>query len=408
MATKPRTEAQLARAAKAFLAAGGNYTKAGRALGITAPTLRAQIEDVRKRFPKLLPVEPPPMAPRAAVPEQAKPAATAAEVMQAHRADQRAAAALHQVAVLREALAASESKLLAFTALRGAKVDHLAWAMPKPALRKRATLMPLLMLSDFQTGEVIKPAELDGMNAYNTDIFHGAADFPGCIYAQLGDVISGGLHLDLSETDDLPSVPAIRAVFQAEREGIKQLRAKFGRVHVVRINGNHDRTTHKPRSKNQAGTSFGTLLSWWLQTAFEHDPNVTFQVPSSPDALVKVLGWNVLCTHGDRMGSSGGKGFIGTEAAILRGHHQMFKSWSDGGIIPDLILSAHFHTETKTVRGFGNGSMAGFSQYARDLRAIPDAARQWLLFMHDEFKVSHQFSLQLSERPRRLMLDAAA
>jgi hypothetical protein len=282
------------------------------------------------------------------------------------------------------------------------------------------------MLSDFQAGEVIKPAELDGMNAYNIDIFHqryrlaiektiefathhvGAAEFPGCMYWQLGDVISGGLHFDLVETDDLPSVPAIREVFRAECEGIRQLLAKFGRVHVVRINGNHDRTTPNPRSKNQAGLSFGTLLSWWIQTAFENEPRVTFHVPDSVDALVRVFDWKVLLSHGDKMGSSGGKGFIGTEATILRGHHQLFKSWSDGGVVPDLIGTGHFHTETKTVRGLGNGSLAGYSQFARDIRAIPDCARQWLLFMHPQHKVTHNISLRLSGWPKRTMLDAAA
>ena len=396
---------------RAFLANDGSYYKAAQERGIDHKTMRSHIARARKEFPNLL-AEPPPRA--------------ASDVLQDHRSNIERGRIQQENYVLREALASAEEKLTAFTSLRKAKPESLNWTLAAPNVAKRATLMPCLMLSDFQTGEVIRPGELDGMNAYNTDIFQeryklaiektinlatkhvGSADFPGCMYWNLGDVVSGGLHLDLAETDDLPSVPAIRAVFQAEREGIKQLRAKFGRVRVVRVNGNHDRTTPKPRSKNQAGLSFGTLLSWWLETAFEDDDRVTFHTPASPDALVKVFGWNVILSHGDKMGSGGGKGFIGPEAPIIKGHHQLFKNWSDGGHVPDLICTGHYHTELKTVRGFGNGSLAGYSQYARDLRAIPDAARQWLLFMHPELKVAHQFSLQLSDRPQRVMLDYAA
>jgi hypothetical protein len=414
----------LAATYKAFMESGCKAGPAAKALGISRGCIEGRLSTLWEQNPSLKPENAPIQG--GDIPVIHKPAPTSDEVMRAHRAEQAASRSKVEASVLRSALADAQEKIVALTSLRAAKPDALNWTMPKPTLQKRGVLMPCLVLSDFQAGEVIKPAELDGMNAYNIDIFHeryrlaiektiefathhvGAAEFPGCQYWQLGDVISGGLHFDLSETDDLPSVPSIRAVFQAECEGIKQLRARFKRVHVVRINGNHDRTTPKPRSKNQAGLSFGTLLSWWLQTAFEGDPNVTFHVPASPDALVRVFDWNVVLQHGDRMGSSGGKGFIGTEATILRGHHQMFKSWSDGGQTPDMICSGHYHTETKTVRGYGNGSLAGYSQYARDLRAIPDAARQWLLFMHQSHKVTHNISLRLSEFPKRRMLDAAA
>ncbi len=415
----------LADAYRQYISEDCNVDRTAAKIGVSRGCVEGRLRRFFEANPTLRPLRGPSATARAGI-SVPPPLPTAPEVLHAHRSEQHARREAAKVAVLRDALDEAENKIRAMTSLRAARPEELVWQTRKPAAAKRGVLMPCLVLSDFQTGEVIRPAELDGMNAYNTDIFHeryrraiekaiefathhvGAAEFPGCMYWQLGDVISGGLHLDLSETDDLPSVPAIREVFRAEREGIKQLRAKFGRVHVVRINGNHDRTTPKPRSKNQAGTSFGTLLSWWLQSEFDSDPKVTFQVPSSPDALVRVFDWNVVLTHGDRMGSSGGKGFIGTEATILRGHHQMFKSWSDGGQVPDMIVSGHLHTETKTVRGYGNGSLAGYSQYARDLRAIPDCARQWLLFMHAEHKVTHNISLRLSDFPKRRMLDAAA
>jgi hypothetical protein len=71
----------------------------------------------------------------------------------------------------------------------------------------------------------------------------------------------------------------------------------------------------------------------------------------------------------------------------------------------DLVLTGHLHTSLKLELGYGNGSLCGYGEYARDLRCTPAAAAQWLFFMHRETMVSHAFELQLSDRPRRRVVD---
>ncbi len=333
---------------------------------------------------------------------------------------------LDERAVLRQRVAALERRIIAeeawrqrFTSLHGTADEPVDW-LPTPAIGRQNSMIPVLFTSDFQCGEVVRPEEIDGINAYNQEIFidryqrmiektvdlarncTGATDFPYAVYLRGGDAISGEIHDELAQTNDLSSVPALRLLQQQEREGIRKLRSEFGRVRVISIAGNHGRTVHKPHAKGYTERSYETLLSWWLADTFEGDPNVTFYTPKSGEALFEVAGWNWLMAHGDRMGSKGGKGFIGPSATIARGHAKLYQNWAATGRRLDLILTGHLHTSVKLERGYANGSIVGYNEFARDIQALPDTAKQWLLFAHEKHMVSHAFELVLSERPQRM------
>ncbi len=298
-------------------------------------------------------------------------------------------------------------------------IPELQVKWPQIIVPEHTLLDPVLFTSDLQVGEVIDPDELDGMNEYNQDVFveryqrlidrtidldkfHvGPHASNGIYYLRGGDEISNSIHKELLECNDLSAVPAIRLLMQHEREGIRRLRSEFGRVHVVSIPGNHDRTDFKPQSSKYTENSFATLLSWWLESVFDGDPNVTFQTPKSGDAFFQVQGHNFLLAHGDRMGSRGGQGFVGPVATIARGHQRLFQNWAKTGLVPRVILTGHLHTAVQTEHGFGNGCLPGYSPYARDLQMKPDQAKQLLLFVHAKRCVSAQYWVQLSDYPVR-------
>jgi len=336
----------------------------------------------------------------------------------------------NQVAELKARAKAAEERLIAaederdnLLRLKATPIEPVEW-LAAPAIQKRTHLTPILFSSDFQLGEVIQAAEIDGMNAYNVDIFDeryhkliessidlathhtGASDYPGIIYLRGGDAISGGIHLELQDTDELSSIPAIRHLVRQEKAGIRRLKDRFGRVRVISIPGNHGRTTMKPRGKGYVGHSYETAATWWLQESFDNDPTIEFVSPASGDAFFKVYGWKCLLAHGDRMGSRGGAGFVGPSATIARGQQKLFQNWAATGRMPDLILTGHLHTSLKTPWGYANGSVAGYSEYARDIQARPDAAKQWLLFAHEKRCISQAFEVQLSERPLRSQVNA--
>lgn len=319
------------------------------------------------------------------------------------------------------ALLDASAKLALTQGVETQVVPPLNWSVKKPEIGKATVLTPLLFTSDFQCGEVIRPDEVDGLNKYDKDIFSsryksliektislssthvGNAAFPGIVYLRGGDAISGEIHDELTRTNDLSSCPAVMWLVRHEAEGIRQLKAKFGKVKVISIPGNHGRTTKMPQSKGYVEFNYETLVAHFLQTLFDDDPNVSFFTPKSGDAYFEVEGWYILASHGDRMGSRGGAGFVGPAATIARGHKKLYDNWTMTGRPVNLILTGHLHTSLKLELGYGNGALAGYGEYARDIRATPDAAKQWLLFFHKREKVSHQFEVRLSEFPQRLI-----
>jgi predicted phosphodiesterase len=264
--------------------------------------------------------------------------------------------------------------------------------------------VPLLFQSDEQWGEVIDLEEMGGLNRYDRHVAaaryrrlieatikcclppHSAAAPPVFYYCMGGDSISGSIHEELAETNDLSSIPAVRDYCANVRWGIETLRRELGcPIVVVRVPGNHDRTTAKPRHKKYVETSFDSVISWHLEMIFADDPNVTFLIPKENDAYFKVAGWNVLLTHGDMMGTGGGQGYIGAVAPISKGHRKLAETYLQAGKPVDCVLTGHFHVAVETEYGFGNGCLPGFSEYARlRLRAKPSPPVQWLLHFHPE------------------------
>jgi hypothetical protein len=188
--------------------------------------------------------------------------------------------------------------------------------------------IPILFTSDFQVGERVRAQELGGLNEYDAEIFQDryskliertidlafnhmvCPEYPGIIYLRGGDAISGELHQELRETNDLHSVPAVKCVVEAEAAGITALAERFGRVHVISIAGNHGRTHIKPVSKRYASTNFDTLTAWWLESWFKNDSRVTFWTPDAIDAPFNVYGFDIVLTHGDNIGARGVQGLL--------------------------------------------------------------------------------------------------
>lgn len=262
--------------------------------------------------------------------------------------------------------------------------------------------VPILFCSDFQVGETIRPEEVDHYNAFNLDIFRaryrrmlertldllqhhrGANEYPVFYYLRGGDGISNEIHLDLERTNDAFAIPAIRALAEEEAAGLKLLHDELKcPIRVISVPGNHDRTTLKPMHKGYVETSYDSIIVWWLEGWFRKQDWISFHAPLSGDAFFSVFDTNFLLTHGDRMGSRGGQGFIGPIATIARGHKKIVDEYITTGRRVDVVLTGHLHTSVKTEHGFGNGSLAGYSEYARSFRAKPAPPKQWLFKVNE-------------------------
>lgn len=278
--------------------------------------------------------------------------------------------------------------------------------------------VPILFCSDFQWGEVIRANELDGINAFNREIasrryqklIERTIDlatqhmvrpkYPGIVLVRGGDMISGDIHDELRKTNDLQSVPAALNLVEHESAGIRALAERFGRVWVVSLAGNHGRVTVKPEAKRYVETNYDYLIACMLEREFRNDERIAFHTPKSGDALFTVAGRRFLATHGDRIGSRGGQGFIGPAATITRGMKKLHDYYSSLGMMVDHQLVGHFHVALELEYGWSNGSLPGYSEYARDFRLRPQPPMQWLLFVHPKYGVTCRWPILLEPKAK--------
>lgn len=273
----------------------------------------------------------------------------------------------------------------------------------------------ILHISDVHYGETVNIDEMDGANKYDASIararlgrlFAKGADLmtefwkgepPDEIIVALGgDLISGDIHLELMNTNE-PAVPAtVREVGERIAGGILLLRQKVGvPIRVLSVPGNHGRLSLKPQSKRRAANSLDLLATDFAEAALRgSDKGITFYQTASPDAYFSAYGFHFCLTHGDAMGSKGGQGYIGPGATIIRGHRKLIDtSWRSGRPV-HYVLTGHLHTTLRTPFGYANGSVVGYSEYARDLRADPEAARQNMLVVHKTHGVINHQELHL-------------
>ena len=339
------------------------------------------------------------------------------EIPLAHRQEQRLK---DQIADLRRKLRESDRELNATEDFRQT-IFGLGEPMPlieHPLSAKKgekAPEIPILFTSDFQWGEVIKREEMGGTNEYNR---HIAADRykrlieaaircaklnsdnppPMLYYLRGGDAISGSIHEELAETNDLSSIPAVQDLCQHERWGIETLSEELGcHVRVVSVPGNHDRTTKRPRHKGYVETSFDSIISWHLEMCFAGDDRFSFFSPAQNDAYFQIYDQNFVLTHGDMMGTGGGQGYIGPVAPITKGHRKVVESYLQEGKQVDYVLTGHYHTSVETEYGFGNGCLPGPSEYSRlKIRAKPSPPTQWMLFVDKDHGITVRRKLMVA------------
>ncbi|MDE2103120.1 MAG: hypothetical protein KGL39_38095 [Patescibacteria group bacterium] len=318
-------------------------------------------------------------------------------------------------------IARLQDRLRALEWASGSSAEPASWTLPDRR-RARGEHMPYLLTSDFQIGEVIRREETDNAHGYNASIFvaryrklitgvidlseehrRGGWKFPGIIYARGGDTISGGIHEDLSETDELTPIESVELAFREEAAGIKHLLDAFGRVDVKdNGGGNHDRVTHKPRSKRANALSYDRLVGFMLRREFRAEPRVTFQTTESPDVFFPIYETNVLLTHGDKIGSRGGQGYIGPAATIMRGAQKVIMEQQALGRRVDRVDCGHFHTEFYGGYVLANGCLPGYSEYAKMNRLRPTQPSQWLVFHHPKYGAVDFASMVLEEPIARI------
>ena len=288
------------------------------------------------------------------------------------------------------------------------------WAAPaKPT--KKGRVAGLLHISDLHNGEVVRADEVHGVNEYNPSIFRDrvrrlfaaaveilprwSADsvLVGNVVAVNGDLVSGDIHDELRRTNEGTAFEQVYAVADELAAGIEKVSA-LGPVWVTFTPGNHGRTTEKTHAKRVSMLSYDMMVGELVKRHFSSRKDVVVLLSSGPDLEFSVLGSAIFQSHGDALGTGGGKGFAGPVLPIARGAKNVELQAYRMRKRHDVILTAHYHTSSNPARGvLANGSVIGYNEFANRIRASIEPPQQWLALLHERWGIRERCEIQLGD-----------
>jgi hypothetical protein len=357
--TQPVSKAILQQAVNAVAAAGGNQTKAASDLGITRACLVSRLSRAKQEGVKPSKGDP------------SDPAILRADIKRLKAEIGR----LEEQALTEQTI---KDEILELASDVG-KLSTPPWMFDTRKPHKSPGV-PSLFLSDFHWGEVVDPAQVNGVNEYNVEIAHRRLntlaesavrllqilspkmDYPGIVVPLGGDMISGNIHDELAHTNEINTMPTVLDLYGALCGFLSGMADTFGRVFVPCVTGNHGRDTHKIWTKDRHHTSFDWLLYCFLAKHFEKDKRFTFYIPDGSDAYFRIYDHRYLMTHGDQF--RGGDGMIGALGPLIRGDHKKRSRNAQIGMEYDTMICGHWHQDVFLRRLIVNSSLKGYDEYA--------------------------------------------
>ena len=282
--------------------------------------------------------------------------------------------------------------------------------------------IPMVMWSDWHWGENVSKVEVGGVNEYNPKIARKRLmklvdktiflvdrfkeqKYPGIVVNLGGDMISGDIHEELSDTNEQYVQQTLLDLQDHLASALTRIADRFGKVHVAGVVGNHGRETKKPRHKGRVFTSYEWGLYHQLARHFSRDDRFTFQIPDEADAFYEVLGHRFLLTHGDSLGVKGGDGIIGALGPIARGTFKIGRSEAQIGRDFDTLVIGHWHIyipRSEAVPVIVNGTMKGYDEFARLALRVPySRPSQALWFVYEGHGIGEQWQIYLERTAKQ-------
>lgn len=285
--------------------------------------------------------------------------------------------------------------------------DQPLWTLQPPKKTSSSYAgVPTTVWSDWQYGETVDKAEVAGINEYNSDIakarikrlvertielsFTHMANpvYPGAVVMLGGDMISGGIHPELMDTDDRTPPESVIDLFGILRTSLLEMAKAYRRLFIPCVVGNHGRTTQKIRHKGRVRYSYEFILYRFLKESFADDKRFCFFIPNEIDAYFKVHSHRYRLTHGDSLGTRGGDGIIGVYGKVRRGAVKIRNAEAPLGRDHDTLVIGHYHQYFALPDLVINPTIVGFSEYAKsELRAVPEPPAQAMWFTHPQYGV---------------------
>ena len=263
--------------------------------------------------------------------------------------------------------------------LNAKKVSELPFEKYEFKFNKRKTGVryAVALFSDAHIEETVKSASVMGLNEYNVKIARERiekyfANLVSCLntdkveyllFASLGDTISGFIHEELSQSNELTP---LEATFEAQNliyNGLKYIcdNTELKRIKFVGIVGNHSRVTNKIQHSNGYKMSYEWLMYKNIQKQAELEGlPIEFDIPESEMAIEDTSdGKRFLFIHGFQIKGSGNGTVCGIYPSLGRLSLKYGKVYKQ-----DKIYLGHFHSCISIPNAVVNGSIIGYNSYA--------------------------------------------
>lgn len=253
------------------------------------------------------------------------------------------------------------------------------WLTPKGHRRQERAIVTAV-LSDTHFDEVVRPEEINYVNAYNRDIavkrLHNfftntvrlSRDYicgikvDGIVLPMIGDMVSGNIHDELRESNEDTIIETCLFYSDQIIAGFEMLLENFGEIYSPCVVGNHGRLDKKPRAKHKPTESFDYLIYNLVSRHFKGRSGVRFDISTGSDFRYTLYKTRFQLTHGDQF--RGGSGIAGMLSPLMLGDHRKRKREQATGTPYDYLVMGHWH-QLSYVKGLIiNGSLKGYDEYA--------------------------------------------
>lgn len=254
----------------------------------------------------------------------------------------------------------------------------------------------VLLWSDTHAGEVVSEVETNGINAYDWSImlrrfdrirdsvfsFQDNRPYPieHLHIAALGDMLSGNIHDELVETNE---VPLAEATIQFAEDGsrfIESFLERFPEISVSGVVGNHPRSKRKPQAK-LAFDNADWLAYRAMARFLAAEKRITWDVPKASAHPINVANRRCLLLHGHGIRST----MPGVPwGGVVRRITALDQQYAAKGMPIDHYLLGHFHQANAVLQGkvLMNGSVKGVDEYSLQAFGGGGEPQQLLLTFH--------------------------
>lgn len=319
------------------------------------------------------------------------------DVVEEHRLRKELKEARAQIKILSERTSEQEEMNHFLSELKKRKPEKPRWTLPiKGKTQERA--IAHAMLSDTHFDEVVNPAEVSNVNAYNREIgtarlqrffrntmrlskeYINGIQIDGLVAPMGGDMVSGNIHEELAISNHAEIMDTVMYWTDQIVLGYEKLLTQFSDIHVPCVIGNHGRNKKKWRNKGAAQDNFDWLIYHLVAKRFAGQDGITFDIPLDTGVQWDAYTKRLMMVHGNEF--RGGTGVGGIAVPILRGNYKKQQNMQAVKRPYDYLLIGHFHQFMDLGSVLINGSLKGYDEYCRSNNFGFESPRQ-MFFLID-------------------------